>query len=76
MYGIQCAENQHAHFSSALGLFGEKEAIYISISSYTYCWIYIVLELIPFMPRCSKHLKESEEKKGFIWLTVSENCPS
>lgn len=56
---MQCAENQHAHFSSALGLFREKEARY---------HIHIVLELIPFMPQCPKHLTETaEEKKDFIW---------
>lgn len=47
----------------------EKRKQYIiSISSYTDHWIYIVLELIPFMPQCPKHLTETaEEKKGFIW---------
>lgn len=56
----------------------EKRKQYMDIiySSNSYCWIYIVLELIPFMPQCPKHLTETaEEKKGLIWLTVSENYP-
>lgn len=65
------------HILALLWGSSEKRKQYIiSISSYTYCWIYIVLELIPFMPQCPKHLKETEEKKGFIWLPVSENYPS
>lgn len=45
----------------------EKRKQYI-ISISSYCCIYIVLELIPFMPQCPKHLTETaEEKKGFIW---------
>lgn len=45
----------------------EKRKQYI-ISISSHCWIYIVLELIPFMPQCPKHLTETaEEKKGFIW---------
>lgn len=40
MHGIQCAENQHAHFSSALGLLREKEAIY-----HVHVFLYLLLDL-------------------------------
>lgn len=40
MHGIQCAENQHAHFSSVLGLLREKEAIY-----HIHIFLYLLLDL-------------------------------